>query len=25
MLRVIEMSCCRKFIADVEFVYEMKK
>jgi len=19
------MSCCRKFIADVEFIYEMKK
>ena len=23
--KVIEMSCCRKFIADVEFIYEMKK
>jgi len=25
MLRVIEMGCCRKFIVDVEFIYEMKK
>ena len=25
LLRVIKMRCCRKFIADVEFIYEMKK